>query len=83
MDCLVKLAVKKIFLSSKYKVLIDTRNNREKMNKTLKGYILKFSESDRSIDDLTKLLYLVIFPNEKVYKFNYTGEAVKYHSTDR
>ena len=83
MDCLVKLAVKKIFLSSKYKVLIDTRNNREKMNKTLKGDILKFSESDRSIDDLTKLLYLVIFPNEKGYKFNYTGEAVKYHSTDR
>ena len=71
-DCLVKLAVKKIFLSSKYKVLIDTRNNREKMKKTLKGDILKFSESDRSIDDLKKLLYLVIFPHEKGYRFNYT-----------
>ena len=61
MDCLVKLAVKKIFLSSKYKVLIDTRNNREKMNQTLKGDILKFSESDRSIDNLTKITIFSYF----------------------
>ena len=45
------------------------------MNKTVKGDILKFSESGRLIDDLGTLQYLVICPNEKGHKFHYTGEA--------
>ena len=45
------------------------------MNKTVKGDILKFSESGCLIDDLGTLQYLVIFPNEKRHKFHYTGEA--------
>ena len=45
------------------------------MNKTVKGDILKSSESDRSIDDLGTLQFLAIFPNEEGHKFYYTGEA--------
>ena len=74
MDCPVKFVVKKIFRFTKYNLLNDTKNNREKMSKTVKDDILKFSESDRLIDDPGTLQYLVIFPNEKGHKFHYTGE---------
>ena len=72
---MVKFAVKKIFRFTKYRLLNDTKNNREKMNKTVQGVILKSSESGRLIDDLGTLQYLVIFPNEKGHKFHYTEEA--------
>ena len=75
MDCPVKFVVKKIFQFPKYNLQKDAKNNREKMNKTVKGDILKSSESDRSIDDLGTLQYLAIFPNEEGHKFYYTGEA--------
>ena len=74
MDCPVKFAVKKIFRFTKYNLLNDTKNNSEKMSKTVKDDIMKFSESDRLIDDPETLQYLVIFPNEKGHKFHYTGE---------
>ena len=75
MDCPVKFAVKKIFRFTKYSLQNDTKSNREKMNKAVKGDILKSSESGRLIDDLGTLQYLVIFPNEEGHKFHYTGEA--------
>ena len=50
MDCPVK-----IFRFSKYNLLNDIKNNREKMSKTVKGDILKFTESGRLIDDLGTL----------------------------
>ena len=71
----MKLAVKKIFRFSKYNLLNDTKNNREKMNKAMKGDILKFSKSGRLLDDLGTFQHLVIFPNEKRQKSHYTGEA--------
>ena len=55
MDCPVKFAVKKIFRFTKYNILNDIKNNREKMSKTVKGDIQKFSESGRLIDDLGTL----------------------------
>ena len=60
---------------SKYNLLNDTKNNREKMSKAVKSDILKSSKSGRLIDDLGTLQYLVIFPNEEGHKFHYTGEA--------
>ena len=75
MDCPVKFAVKKIFRFTKYSLQNDTKNNREKMNKAVKGDILKFSKSGRLLDDLGTLQYLVIFPNEKGHKFHYTGKT--------
>ena len=45
LDCPVKFAVKKMFRFTKYHLLNDTKNNIEKTNKTVKGDILKFSES--------------------------------------
>ena len=77
MDCPVIFAVKKIFRFTKYNLQNDTKNNREKMNKAVKGDILKYSESGRLIADLGTLQYLVISPNEEGLKFH------KYHSTDR
>ena len=77
MDCPVIFAVKKIFPFTKYNLQNGTKSNREKMNKAVKGDILKYSESGRLIDDLGTLQYLVIFPNEEGLKFH------KYHSTDR
>ena len=38
----VRFAVKKIFRFTKYNLLNDTKNNKEKTNKTVKGDILKF-----------------------------------------
>ena len=38
----VKFAVKKIFRFTKYNLLNDTKSNKEKTNKTVKGDILKF-----------------------------------------
>ena len=75
LDCPVKFVVKKIFRFTKYNLLNDTKNNREKMKKAVKGDILKFSKSGRLLDDLGTLQYLVIFPNEKGHKFHYTGES--------
>ena len=75
LDCPVKFVVKKLFRLPKYNLQNDTKNNREKMNKTVKGDILKSSKSDLSIDDLGTLQYLAIFPNEEGHKFYYTGEA--------
>ena len=60
MDCPVKFAVKKIMRFSKYNLLNDTKNNREKMSKAVKCDILKSSKSGRLIDDLGTLQYLVI-----------------------
>ena len=59
-DCPVKFAVKKIMRISKYNLLNDTKNNREKMSKEVKCDILKSSKSGRLIDDLGTLQYLVI-----------------------
>ena len=59
-DCPVKVAVKKITRISKYNLLNDTKNNREKMSKEVKCDILKSSKSGRLIDDLGTLQYLVI-----------------------
>ena len=70
MDFPVKFVVEKIFRFAKYNLLSDTKNNRQKMNKTVKGDILKFSNSGRLIQQ-----YLVIFPNEKGHNLHYTGEA--------
>ena len=75
MDCPVKFVVKKIMRFSKYNLLNDTKNNREKMSKAVKSDILKSSKSGRLIDDLGTLQYLVIFPNEEGHKFHYPGEA--------
>ena len=44
MDCPLKFAVKKIFTFLKYNLLNDTKNNREKMKKTVKSDILKSSK---------------------------------------
>ena len=52
MNCPVKFAVKKIFRFANYDLLNDIKNNREKMNMTVKGDILRFSESGPLIDDL-------------------------------
>ena len=60
MDCPVKFVVKKIMRFSKYNLLNDTKNNREKMSKAVKYDILKSSKSGRLIDDLGTLQYLVI-----------------------
>ena len=60
---------------AKYNLLNDTKSNREKMNKAVKGNILKSPESGRLIDDPGTLQYLVILPNEEGHKFHYTGEA--------
>ena len=50
------------------------------MKKTVKGDILKFSESGRLIDDLGLLQYLVIFRDEKGHRFHYTAKeaGIKY-----
>ena len=61
-----------------YNSLNDTKNNREKINKAVKCDILKFSKSDRFLDDLGTLQYLVIFPNETGHKFHYAGEAASF-----
>ena len=75
MDCPVKFGAKKIFRFTKYNLLNDTKNIREKMNKAVKGDILKFSKSGRLIDDLGTLQYLASFPNENGHKFHDTGET--------
>ena len=53
--CLVKIVLKKIFRFTKYNLLNDTKKNREKMSKTVRGNILKFFESGRLIADLGTL----------------------------
>ena len=85
MDWLGKFSVKKIFRFTKCKVLNNIKNNKKKMNKTLKGDILKFSELDRLLDDLEALQYLVIFPNEEgdYIEVPLYRRSSKYHSTDR
>ena len=74
-DCPMKFAVKKIFRFTKYNLLNDSKSNKEKMKKEVKGDVLKSSESGRLVDDLGTLQYLLIFPNEKGHKFHYTREA--------
>ena len=45
MDFPMKFVVEKILRFTKYNFLNDTKNNREKMNKAVKGDILKFFDS--------------------------------------
>ena len=71
----MKFCVKKIYRFTSYKVGIDTKNNREKINRNLRNYLETLNKNKKNCENLGSLQYLVIFPNENQHRFHYQGEA--------
>ena len=58
-----------------YKVGIDTKNNREKINRNSRNYLETLNKNKKNGKNLGSLQYLVIFPNENQHRFHYQGET--------
>ena len=71
----MKFCVKKIYRYTSYKVSIDTKNNREKINQNLGNDFETLKKNKKNCENLGSLQYLVIFPNENQHRFRYQGEA--------
>ena len=71
----MKFCVKKIYRYTSYKVSIDTKNNREKINQNLRNDFETLKKNKKNCENLGSLQYLVIFPNENQHRFRYQGEA--------
>ena len=71
----MKFCVKKNYRFTSYKVGIDTKNNREKINRNLRNYLETLNKNKKNCENLGSLQYLVIFPNENQHRFHYQGEA--------
>ena len=75
MDCPVKFCVKNIYRFTSYKVGIDTKNNREKINQNLRNDLDTLKKKKKNFENLGSLQYLVLFPDENQHRFHYQGEA--------
>ena len=75
LGCPVKFCVKKIYRFTSCKVGIDTKNNREKINRNLRNYLETLNKNKKNCENLGSLQYLVIFPNENQHRFHYQGET--------
>ena len=71
----MKFCVKTIYRYTSYKVGIDSKNNREKINRNLRNDIETRKKNKKNCENLGSLQYLVIFPNENQHRFHYQGEA--------
>ena len=71
----MKFCVKKIYRYTSYKVSIDTKNNREKINQNLGNDFETLKKNKKNCENLGSLQYLVIFPNENQHRLRYQGEA--------
>ena len=74
LDCPVKFCVKKIYRYTSYKVSIDTKNNREKINQNLRNDFETLKKNKKNYKNLGSLQYLVIFPNENQHRSAIRGK---------
>ena len=71
----MKFCIKNIYRFTSYKVGIDTKNNREKINQNLRNDLDTLKKKKKNFENLGSLQYLVLFPNENQHRFHYQGEA--------
>ena len=71
----MKFCVKTIYRFTSYKVGIDTKNNKEKINRNLRNDLDTLKKNKKNCENLGSLQYLPIFPNENQHRFHYKGEA--------
>ena len=70
----MKFYVKTIYRFTSCKVGIDTKNNREKINRNVRNYLETLNKNKKNCGNFGSLQYLVIFPNENQNRFHYQEE---------